>query len=104
MAVYEIPLIPSPQTFQLTLDNISYQMQVVWNWVMQAWVLDIYDIQGDALVLGIPMVTGADLLEQYAYLGFTGKLVVESDQDTLAPPTFTNLGLLAHLYYLPNEA
>jgi hypothetical protein len=101
MTVYEIPLIPAPQTLQINLSNISYQLRVTWNWVMGCWILDMYDSEGNALVLGNAMVTGADLLEQFAYLGFPGALLVQSDQASLAPPTFSNLGMLSHLYYVP---
>jgi hypothetical protein len=100
---YEIPLIPSPQEFQISLNNVSYQVRIIWNWVMQTWVMDMYDVQGNAVLLGNPLVTGANLWEQFTYLGFPGRLEVQSDQDTLAPPTFSNLGLNSHLYYLPKE-
>jgi hypothetical protein len=41
---------------------------------------------------GVPLVTGVDLLAQYAYLGFIGSLVVQTDHDPDATPTYENLG------------
>lgn len=75
---YEIPLSAEPQRFSIELANVTYQLVVVWNPSLQCWVLDINDENGVALVLGIPIVTGLDLLRQYAYLGFGGSLVVQT--------------------------
>ncbi|MBV8159141.1 MAG: hypothetical protein JO278_15885 [Dyella sp.] len=61
------------------------------------WFLDIADAAGNALVSGIPLVTGVDLLAQYSYLAFGFELWVQTDAAD-APPTFTNLGTDSHLY------
>ena len=62
--------------------------------------MDIGDVNGNPLVSGIALVTGADLLGQYAYLGIGGQLIVMTDGDPSAIPTFTNLGIESHLYYV----
>ncbi len=64
------------------------------------WVLDIADVDGNPIAFGLPLVTGHDLLGQYAYLGIAGELVVQSDADIYAPPTFDNLGTESHLYFV----
>lgn len=46
------------------------------------------------------MVTGADLLAQYGYLGFGGSLYVQTVQNPDATPTFTNLGTDCNLYWV----
>lgn len=72
-----------------------------WNRFMEAWVVDIYESDGTTLVLGgIGLVTGADLLRQYGYLGLGGQMIAQTDHDTDAVPTFENLGGEGHLYYL----
>lgn len=100
MTAYEIPLSPKPQTFSIGLSGVTYKMTLRWNEFAPAWMLDIADASGNLLVGSVPLVTGADLLEQYAYLGFSGKLIVQTDHDPSAVPTFSNLGTTGHLYFL----
>lgn len=75
-------------------------MTLRWNGFSPAWMLDIADASGNLLVGSVPLVTGRNLLEQYAYVGFTGQLVVQTDHDTNAVPTFSNLGTTGHLYFI----
>lgn len=98
--VYEIPLTPQAQNFSITLAGVDYQMMVKWCDPGSEWVLDIFDGQGNALLRGVPLVTGADLLEQYAHMGFGGKLIVQTDSDIHAMPTYDNLGAASHLYFV----
>lgn len=99
---FEIPLSPEAQRFDIVLNNISYNMLIVWNPISGCWVLDIYDSNNVALVQGIPLVTGADLLAQYAYLGFGGGLVCTVDAG-IGVPTFAGLGETGHLYFVLPE-
>lgn len=102
MTTYEIPLTPQPQSFNIVLAGITYGMVLKWNNdpACNDWVLDIYDSSGDLIIGGIPLVTGVNLLEQYDYLNFGGALEVQTDHDTYAIPTFTNLGIDSHLYFI----
>lgn len=100
MIAYEIPLSPRPQTFSIALGGITYKMTLRWNVPSAVWMLDVADATGALLVGSIPLVTGVDLLAQYAYLGFTGKMVVQTDHDPEAVPTFSNLGTAGHLYFI----
>ncbi len=64
--------------------------------------MDIADASGNPMVGSIPLVTGADLLEQYAYLGFGGALLVVTTQgppDTV--PGFGDLGVTSSVFFLP---
>lgn len=97
---YEIPLVANPQTFTISLAGINYKLLVQWNHAAQSWTLDISDSNGNAIISGIPLITGADLLEQYEYLNFGGQLICETDGDATAIPTFTNLGTTSHLYFV----
>ncbi|WP_436286583.1 phage baseplate plug family protein [Robbsia andropogonis] len=94
----EIPLSSKPQTLTVSLGGTTYQLTVKWNAVSSCWVLDIADSTGAGIVSGIPMITGADLLGQYAYLGISGALYCQTDNDPSAVPTFSNLGTTGHLY------
>lgn len=101
MAVFEVPLSPTPQTFGINLAGKSYQLTLRWRETTEGgWILDIADQQAAPIISGVPLVTGVDLLAQYAYLGFTGSLVVQTDNDPSAEPTFDNLGERSHLYFV----
>lgn len=100
MAFFEIPLTPNAQKFFITLFGVTYQMQLVWRSADEGgWFLDIADGSGNALVNGVPLVTGANLLAQYTDKGFNGKLFVTTDGDPTATPTFANLGVASHVYF-----
>jgi hypothetical protein len=102
-SAYIVPLQPNPQTFQITLGSNTYRFTALWrNNALGGWFLDIADANNNALVSGIPMVTGCDLLAQYKYLNFGGQLVVQTTSDTDAVPTFINLGSDGMLYWIPN--
>lgn len=100
---FEVPLSPTPQTFLLPLAGVTYRMTVRWNVPALCWQLDIADDQDRPILSSIPIVTGLDLLAQYRYLGIKGRLVVQTDYDLYAVPTFENLGIAGHLYFLPDE-
>lgn len=103
VTAYEIPLSPTPQTFTITLGGVEYRLTVKWNTVSNCWVLDMASPTGGAVLMGIPLVTGADLLAQYAYMNFSGQLVVQTDDITDVIPTFDNLGVNGHLYFVVSE-
>jgi hypothetical protein len=96
----EIPLQPQPQSFTVTLLGVSYGMRTCWNAASNSWNLDLYDSNGNQLLGKLPLITGADLLEQYGYLGIGGRLIVYSDQDPTAVPQFADLGVTGHLIFL----
>lgn len=99
--VYEVPLSPQAQDFTIALGGVTYQVRLMWREAVEGgWFLDFSDATGAPILQGVPLVTGADLLAQYAHLGFVGSLVVQTDHDPDAIPTFTNLGELSHLYFV----
>ena len=101
MAVYEIPLSPTPQRFSIDLGGTEYRFALQYRDVpMGGWFVDIADSSGVELVNGIPLVTGADLLASYRHLGFSGELRVQTSNDPDAIPTWENLGEQSHLYWV----
>ena len=98
--IYEIPLISNAQSFSITLSNVDYNILIVWNDFAQAWVIDFNDANQVAILTGIPLVTGVDLLLPYTNLNFGGKLFAQTDHDLTTPPTFDNLGITGHLYWV----
>ncbi|AMM17512.1 hypothetical protein AX768_25265 [Burkholderia sp. PAMC 28687] len=101
MATFEIPLSGVPESFLIALSGVQYKLTLQWRDAPQGgWVLDIADSLANKIVSGIPLTTGADLLEQYAYLGIGGELWVQTDGDPAEVPTFENLGSTSHLYFI----
>lgn len=106
MAVFEILLKPGrAQTFQVTLGGILYRFTMNWNDVSNCWILDIADSTDTPILSGIPVVTGAGLLEQFRYLAIakTSDLLALTIAFGHVPdevPTFKNLGVDSHLFYI----
>jgi hypothetical protein len=100
MPAFEVPLVPTPQTFRISLVGVVYTFTFTWCKPMGVWVLAIGDASNSPIVGGVPLVTGADLLGQLAYLGIGGSLVVQTTGDALATPTFTNLGSQGLLFFV----
>ncbi len=101
MTTYEIPLSGSPENFSVSLAGVEYKFNVWFKNVDQGgWIIDIAMADGTPLINGIPLVTGADLLAQYKYLGIAGELWVATDGNVDATPTYSNLGTASHLYFV----
>lgn len=101
MAIYEIPLSNASQSFQIALAGVTYKLTLMWRDAPQGgWFLDIADAAGNRILSGVPLVTGADLLEQYDYLGIGGEIWVQTDGDEAAVPTFDNIGTDSHVYFV----
>ena len=96
MSVSEIPLSPENQSFSISLAGQSFQIAVTWRAAF--WCLDIMDSSGGDLIKGVPLITGADLLAQYDYLGLGFSLYVGCDNPANENPTETDLGINSHLY------
>ena len=100
-----IPLIASPQTLSISLNGVLYNLSLAWNTISASWTLDIADVNNNDLITGIPLVTGCDLLEQYAYVGIDGSLYVVTSGDPSATPTFLTLGNASNLCFVtPQDA
>lgn len=97
---YEIPLSPTPQTFGITLAEIDYVLTFRWNQASRCWKLDIADLNLNLLVSGLAIITGADILTQFAYLDIGGQIIAQTSHDTFAVPTFANLGDLGKVYFV----
>jgi hypothetical protein len=100
-AYYTIPLTPEPQSFGIALGGREYRLTVRWFETPEGgWHLDMEEPDGEApLIMGIPLVTGCDLLEQYAYMGFGGELRV----DSALPATLENLGTDVELVFFVED-
>lgn len=104
MAIFEIPLTPEAQSFTISLAGVQYRISLAWNTVAGYWTIDVADLDGAVFATGLPLVTGADLLGQHKHLGVGGALVAQTSGDPDAVPTYENLGVDGHLYFVTPEA
>lgn len=97
---FEVPTAPLPQSYSITFPNgVTYTLSFQYLFVVDnpCWILDISDSLGNPIVCGVPLITGADLLAQFEYLGFDCSMFSTTDGDQTAPPNFYNLGTAGHL-------
>lgn len=100
MTSFPIPLTGYPEAFSIALNGTNYKLTVQYrDNDLGGWFLDIADSNGAPIVSGIAMITGANLLEQYGYLGIAGGagLYLVNSAGGDAAPTFSNLGTDAQL-------
>ena len=99
---YEIPLHSDAQVITTTFPNgNTYQLRLNYQFNNDdCWLLDISDSSGNPIVQGIPLLSGVDLLGQYAYLGFGVQMFCGTDGDFSGSvsPKWWNLGSTAHLW------
>lgn len=100
---YEIPLTPEAQVFLIALGGATYALTLRWNAAAACWVLDIASQAREPILTGVPVVTGINLLNQYAYLGFGGMLIAQTDHDPDAVPTMENLGTAGRIFFLVED-
>jgi len=106
----EIPTWPGrPFTERVTLPvpygaTTTFSLKFNWNKRASCWCVDFLDSTATyKLLCGVPLVTGADLLEQFLYLdlgrnAFLTAMTTGPGQSPDTVPTFSNLGVDGHLY------
>lgn len=100
MTKYEIPVTPYPQSFSITINNVQYTLNLLWNEQSGTWTLDINSFNNTPILTALPLVANIDLLEPFAYLNFGGQLIVQTDGNLSQLPTYDNLGTLSHIYFI----
>lgn len=100
MASFLIPLSGIAENFTISLRNQPYNFQIRYcDAEAGGWFLNLLTGNDVPLAMGLPMVTGLDLLQQYAYLNVGGELWVYSADPAEPEPTFDNLGTAVKLYF-----
>jgi hypothetical protein len=90
-----------PQKFSVALNGTAYQLTLHWCDPASCWIMDLADQSGNALISGVPLVTGLPLLQQYVYVGVPGDMFVQTDTNANEVPDFVGLGTTGHLYFVP---
>lgn len=93
--IYEIPLQPKSQAFPININGTTLNLTFIWR--ASQYVMDIADSTNTPILQGIALTTGANLLEQYQYLGLPGAWYIISDDGLLNVPTYSDLGVTVHL-------
>lgn len=101
MPLYTIPVVNTPQVFNIALGGKEYLLTCKWNDSAESgWVLDFVDAETNLpVVANVPLITGADCLDGLEYLGINGQLYVYTDGNEFAVPTLLNLGVESNLYF-----
>lgn len=98
MTQYIVPLTAEPQTFGIALAGAQYRLTLRWCAAAEGgWLLDIADADETPLAAGIPLVTGADLLDPFPELGIDGMLWLYSTSEL--PPAYDELGETVQLIF-----
>ena len=70
---YEIPITQKgSQSFTHTVDGVKHRVTLRYVFATDSYTLNLSRFEGSferSLISGMPLVTGADLFKQYAYLG-----------------------------------
>ena len=94
-----IPLSTVPQGFDIVLSGRRVRIVTRYFSAQDAgWTLDITEPDGSAIVTGVPIVTGDDLLRGYKHL-IAGSMYYVGNADVLTPPAWGTLGADGELIY-----
>lgn len=102
MAYIEVPITADlpHQSFSVKLDGAVYQLRLRYNSRAGHWALDLTDAAGTALLSGIAIRLGVDLLAQYSDARFPeGKLFAINWVAAYQEPGRSNLGADVVLVY-----
>lgn len=102
MALVLITTSPYPDTTQdVELDGVVYNLRIRWSQRAECWHMDIRDAEGDAILLGVKMVTLYPLLKNYRHLGVpAGEFFFVDNKDESARPTLEGMGDRFKLLYV----
>ena len=99
MALYEIPLTPQNQKFNISLGGKQYKLQFIYR--LDAWFFDVLDTSENMLISSLLICQGVNLLEQYQHIlkGAFYSLNANKDESQ----AFSDLGRNIKLYWEPFE-
>lgn len=104
--VYEIPINQDNgnQEFDVVLGAKMFKLVLLYNSRLDRWVMNIKETDGTDIITGILLVTGIDLISQYATADKPqGKLCCYSSDDPTYDPDYETLGKTNILYFIYEE-
>ena len=78
-SVFEIPLSPFAESFQIEINSATYYMRTHWNGALQRWTLDIGRSADNWIICNIALVAGQNLLMQHDHMKLGFELWVQVD-------------------------
>jgi hypothetical protein len=100
---YTVPLdeqLPWYQ-FPITLDSVTYNLELYLNNRASRWMLNIRDVSGNIVLAGIPLLIERPLTQPYTYLAIPSGIFVATDNTgNGAQPTAASFLLDHTLYYV----
>lgn len=98
-----VPVNSDPsRSITVSLDGVPYILSTRWNFVDEAWYLDIESVQDGMLVRGIKLIVGIELLQPYALVQL-GELFLVDTQEGDKDPTEESLGDRHQIIYVVKE-
>ncbi|EKU67906.1 phage baseplate plug family protein [Acinetobacter pittii] len=94
MALYEIPLLDRNQKFFIKLNKVNYQLKLVYR---KRWYLDIFQTNSESVALGIPLVSGIDILSPFSHV-ISGSMYVQNLNEDESQ-SFSDLGTNIKLFW-----
>ncbi|MEQ1067267.1 hypothetical protein ABLB96_14955 [Acinetobacter sp. XH1741] len=94
MALFEIPVLNRNQKFFIKLNKVNYQLKLVFR---KRWFLDIYQTNSEPIALGIPLVSGIDILSPFNHV-INGSMYVQNLNEDESQ-SFNDLGTNIKLYW-----
>jgi len=85
-----------------SLDGVDYQLDFAWNGRAGAWYLSVSTIQGDALVIGMKLVTNRPLLHRFHHIPGVppGEIVALDESASIPWANYNELSNGVDLFYL----
>jgi len=82
MSVLKIPLRSDVGSFEFSIEieNNIYFFELKYNARAERWILNIFNFNREALLLGIPLLTDTDLISQYPIEGLFENLIFMYDK------------------------
>ena len=109
--VYQIPVpVDSHVSQRVQLDGTSYTFRWLWNERDGHWFLSLYDVEGTAVVEGLRVVTGWDILKDVTKENRPAGRLVFFDEATSSTTVYgddageDDLGVRVFCYYVPEGA
>lgn len=101
--ILELPLTPDPsQTFSIDIAGSKYRFDVKYNDRAGVWTFDLYLDETDApILLGVPIVTGVEILEPYNLE--IGQLLAVDQSSQALDATSEDLGTRVVLYWMSDD-
>lgn len=89
-------------TQRTAIDGVDYRLDFAWNGRDGAWYLNLSDIDGNALVCGIKLVTNRPLLARFHHIEGVpaGELIAFDGSETIYWAGYNELGAGVDLIYL----